>query len=152
MQHHTHTIVAHAHKQGDNLQRHSSALEINMISQSYAAVLCLLQAMASQAEQDRLLAPHLAAGTPVYLEVGEKYTLMPRSWLQAWRSYVNTTKKGRALAPAPPEPIPSLQEACQGLLCSCHIGPEAMLAFPLPPLIHRCSFFAKPSCAWYACI
>lgn len=93
--------------------------------------------MASMAEQDRLLAPHLAAGTPVYLEPGVMYTLMPRSWLQAWRTYVSTSRKGRAPGTALPEEPPSLQQACQGLFCSCHSGREAQLAYSLPPLAHR---------------
>lgn len=98
----------------------------------------LAQVLASEAEQERMQAPHLAAGTPVYLEPETTYILMPRSWLQSWRSYVNgASKRGRPPGAAVPPPPPSLKAACQALLCSCHSGDDAKLAYPLPSLAHR---------------
>ncbi|KAL3150109.1 hypothetical protein ABBQ38_013448 [Trebouxia sp. C0009 RCD-2024] len=96
------------------------------------------QVLASEAEQERMQSPHLAAGTPLYLEAGTTYTLMPRPWLQSWRAYVNgASKRGRPSGAALPPHPPSLKEACQALLCTCHFGNDAKLAYPLPSLAHR---------------
>lgn len=106
------------------------------------------------AEQERLLAPHLAAGTPIYLEVGTKYTLMPKSWLQAWRSHVSAaSRKGRAPGAALPDLPPSLREACEGLLCSCHRDTDARLAHSLPDLANRWACCVEPvaTCKLAAC-
>lgn len=100
--------------------------------------LCMHQVLASEAEEERMQAAQLAAGTPLYLEPGTTYTLMPRLWLQLWRAYVNGASKrsrpqGAALPPLPP----SLTEACQALFCGCHSGDDARLAYQLPDLAHR---------------
>ena len=98
----------------------------------------MVQVLASEAEQERMQSPHLAAGTPLYLEAGTTYTLMPRSWLQLWRAYVNgASKRGRPPGAALPPHPPSLKEACQALLCNCHSGDDAKLAYHLPSLAHR---------------
>ena len=98
----------------------------------------LIQVLASEAEQERMQAPNLAASTPVYLEPETTYILMPRSWLQTWRGYVNgASKRGRSAGAALPPHPPSLKQACQALLCSCHSGNDAKLAYPLPSLAHR---------------
>lgn len=96
------------------------------------------QVLASEAEQERMQAPQLAAATQLYLEPGVSYSLMPRAWLQQWRAYINgASRRGKpqgAVLPAPPS---SLKEAYQALLCSCHSGDDSRLAHPLPGLIHR---------------
>lgn len=109
-----------------------------MVGLCIAFCIGLLQVFASEAEQERMQAPHLAAGSPIYLEPDTTYILMPRSWLQSWRSYVNgASRKGRPPGAALPPHPPSLKDACQALLCSCHSGDDAKLAFPLPSLAHR---------------
>lgn len=83
-------------------------------------------------------APQLAAGTPIYLEPGIVYALMPRHWLQVWRAYVNgASKRGRPQGAALPPAPPALTDACTALLCSCHCGEDAKLAYQLPDLAHR---------------
>ena len=97
-----------------------------------------VQVAASEAEQERMQLAHLAAGSPIYLEPGTTYALMPRSWLQLWRAYVNgASKRGRVAGAALPPQPPSLAQACQGLLCSCHSAADAKLAYQLPDLAHR---------------
>ncbi|KAL0020878.1 hypothetical protein WJX77_005350 [Trebouxia sp. C0004] len=96
------------------------------------------QVLASEAEEERMQAAQLAAGTPLYLEPGTTYTLMPRPWLQLWRAYVNgASKRGRPLGAALPPLPPSLVDACQALFCRCHSGDDARLAYQLPDLAHR---------------
>ena len=96
------------------------------------------QVLASEAEEERMQAAQLAAGTPLYLEPGTTYTLMPRPWLQLWRAYVNgASKRGRPPGAALPPLPPSLTDACQALFCGCHSGDDARLAYQLPDLAHR---------------
>lgn len=57
----------------------------------------VLQAQRQQAGGERALLGQLAAGTPLYLEPGVQYQLVPRTWLEAWRSYMAAAgKKVRA--------------------------------------------------------
>ena len=101
-------------------------------------LVCTWQVLASEAGQERTQAPQLAAATQLYLESGVTYTLMPRTWLQRWRAYINgATKKGKTQGAVMPAQPPSLTEACQALLCECHSGDDARLAYQLPALAHR---------------
>lgn len=91
------------------------------------------------AEKDEL--PQLAGRLPTLIAPGQKYYLIPSSWMKLWHQYIQTAGTSRRLhRPASPGPSlastrpPPLPDAIQSVLCSCH--PECPgLTVPPPKLL-----------------